>query len=495
MQLPALLPQKFIYCKSAETDVDLYNLLIKQSADFVQFFTYACDDETWSDLNAEMMRKMIDYLTDLSFQNKLDASLALQAAQAIQKHYSNLRELIKKNIIIQLDDVNIPINSLVLGGVSPFFQDLIRRQCFEKKHLVISLKGVLYNPIFKVIEEFIYTGDVRDIWKLEQDVLLKIMRQAMAFELKELSEMCEKVLVRYINPQNAFEMLTLSIEESLIYLRNASLEFLNTEQKGLKITSYGIDSLGCTFYDFNEETLEVFEKIQSKIRHIQSSDTLTEDPTFAKIMGQCKKLESLDVGHTRHYSDYLLSLPTSLQILNISACAWLTNAHLKKVLDVTPRLNKIFMGSNTQLTTQGWSELQKLRGLKHLDISRSPQITNEDLRIILHACLNLSELNVEDCRQLTDKGFLEIIKIIPRITFLNAARTNISDEILSELAAKAQGLHSLNLTRCEYVTEKGIIDCVRQAFDWKELELTECHISQKGLDEIAKIRPFLNLKV
>src|SRR6202034_4523332 len=114
-------------------------------------------------------------------------------------------------------------------------------------------------------------------------------------------------------------------------------------------------------------------------------------------------------------------------------------------------------------------------------LTRCGQIGDEDIQLILQASDKLIILSLEECRGITDAGFYQIPKYNPRFTSLNLAITAISDQPLIELANQCSDLTTLDLTRCENITEKGVFELIRAARRLRELIIKDCDIPESAL--------------
>src|SRR5262249_19595049 len=152
---------------------------------------------------------------------------------------------------------------------------------------------------------------------------------------------------------------------------------------------------------FQMRTMDVFERVKNNITHLICSGDLTRDPTFSKVLGQCPKLLSLDISHSTDFTEQLKSIPYRLEELDISKCAWLSEYEFRQIVQICPHLSSLKLSSNVQLNFSAWSELQKLKGLKVLDLSRCNQIQDRDLKIILMACRMVTDLELEECKGIT----------------------------------------------------------------------------------------------
>lgn len=492
MRLPALLPIELTSYGEANTEEELFSMLVKNPLQLLQFFESASDDETWSEEFANFTREALKWLTVHFYYDKLSMEFAKRAASAIQKHIKILRPFLISNIAIKLKDKEITVNNLLLGSSSDFFRNLLLRECRDKRRNILPLEDISYE-IFSQVEEFIYTGTVENLWKKGQSELMAILKQVSLWEIDELAGMCEKIMSRYINRANALDTLIRAHESRMPILKSACIEFLNNLRLGMHFEHGPIQYLTFEFFEFQSRTLEIFDKVCAYITHLICGGSLIQEPAFSEVVKRCPQLISLDISRSINYSDRLLDIPESLRELDISQCAWLSDAYLRKMIQICPRLERLNLSSNVQLTFAAWADLQKLKGLKALDLSRCHQIADRDFKIILTACHDLTILKLEECSKLTDEAFFALARSLPKLIELNVARCRLSDSMLIEIASRCHNLAGLDLTRCAHISDKGIVEAVKLCPSLRILDIEQCPVSEAIVAKVRALNPALKL--
>lgn len=480
--MPALLPSELYYCNEATSDDSLLALLIQKPSDLIVFFEYACDDETWSEIHSDFMQKTMEWLTVQTFQDKLLVEFCKRAAKSIQAHYSILHAYIPLNLTFKFQDSSIQINSLLFSAASNFFKDILRRECFEKENLELSFDISPY--FFKPIEEFVNTGKIAYLWKYDKEEIMKILRLAASWELHGVVEQCENSLRRYITIENVIDTLLMANQESWPRLKLACIHYINNHEDEFVLSFNEVESLTFEFLQFNDSSLKYFERLKGIITELICSGNLNENGLFTKVITQCPRLHALNLNGSFSFNESFFSIPQSLEVLNLSQCPWLNEQTLKKFAIICPTLRKLILSSNTQLNFIMWGELTKFSHLTSLDLSRCTQINDEDFLIIVKACPRLTELVLDECSNISDKGFFELAKTLSQINELDLSRCLLIDAALVELATRCRYLTSLNLTRCENITEKGVLALLKQALQLKKLNLTRCNIPLAVLEKI-----------
>lgn len=493
MQMPALLPEQLQGYAGSQSEDELFDALLKRPIDLVEFFDYACDDESWTLKYPDFMRKTLAWITKQSFQDKLSGDDLKKAAKSIRSHYSNLHGRMPHNLIFKLSDTSIQANSALYSAACPFFHDLIRRECFDKKQFKLEFLEIPYTQIFRFVEEYVTTGAVSNLWRMEKDEVMRVLKYASSIQLTGLSELCEEVLSKYLTEKNVYAMLLMAQAESLHKLKEACFEFINSKELGFTLELAGPDTIACKFHKFSEKAMEAFDHFRQGITHLIFPEETSNDPNFPVVVRGCPALMSIDLSHTLYYTEYLPSVPSSLHELNISSCEWLSTHYLKKIVELLPGLRSLRLASNVQLTAHAWGELMHMQALSTLDIARCPQIRDDDFRIILHACAGVSELNVEECRLVSERSFHDLARSCTKLQRLCLARTYVTDAALIDISSRCRGLTHLDLTRCDRITDKGVIETIKNGFNLLEVNLSNCHVSPTMIEEMRRQKPFLRI--
>lgn len=499
MQLPALLPHNLKVYAAAKTDSALLEQLIRQPSDLTIFFEYACNHEMWSEEHADFMCSAMTWMTEQFLKGHLSYESAIRAGKAMQAHNKVLEPFIPRNITFRIDEQDFPVNSLLFGISSEYFRDLIRLNWDLQKEIIV-LKNISVE-FFQFADEFVETGAIGQLWRRSKEELFALLRQAIACRLTGMAQLTEETLKRYITPENVVEMLMRALAESWEHLLRICCDYLNNRSWGIRCEPVlwetseepEIKPLAIEFLDFGYRALDVFEKLRQFVTHLICGGSLTSETDFGRIVKACPRLISLNVSHSRVLSEQLLDIPTHLRELNLGNCPWLNDALLKRLIPTCIHLEKLGLSGNLQLTYTSWGELQKLKRLRSLDIARCHQIRDEDFSLILKACPQLTHLDLEDCKSLSNKAFFELARNLSSLAVLNVARCNISDGLLLEIVSRCRSLRVLDLSRCLDITAKGLSHLVSQASSLQRLILRRSNISPDTIQQLKQIRPALTI--
>lgn len=417
MQLPALIPEEFAFAAESSNDLELFSTLSRNTHLHIQFFDYALDDETWIYKHNEFINRSLQTFTQQYTQDRLSEESSQILAKAIQEHYRLLESDIPLNLTLSLGKHAVQANALLLGTSSPYLRDVVR---FQK------LKFPSTDPsIAEYVVQVIHSGNFEDLWKYEKDEIQKILTLAHKWELKDLDEEAQRTLVRYLNSDNVLdEMLT---STHLPVYNRACQDYFNSRSTGIKF--YPVEGgIGAEFLNFSLTSLEVFEKVSLKINHLKFSGKLSGEPEFAELTKSVKGL-SLDESEIPP-----IEFPKKTTELDLSRCGWLSSQYLKMIAQSCPMLYKLSLDHNLQLNYLAWRDLSKWH-LKILSLQRC-NISDADLGIIAQSCPHLEEINLSDCKKITEEGLFRFLREMPLLSKVLLYKNSLNHEDLKKINKK-----------------------------------------------------------
>lgn len=492
MLLPLEIPLELKKYEKYQTDQELVEEIQKHPAELKTFFLYACEDETWAESHLFALIGLLNWLTEAHLNRNFPSVFFDHLLTPIQKHIHVLKPLIPLDLNIKIDNRENLTNSLLLSLQSHYFRRRLMNECRGKKNPVINVTEIPV-PIFQLINEFIFMGEIKDLWKTPADELWAIIAAVAPFGFSPLVEAIEKVLRRYIDRSQAFEMLIRAHRKHLQILQNACIEFINPLDLGVRLQITPVEYLSMEFLDYKDYALEAFKQLSSDITHLVFSREMTIDPQFKIVINKSPKLIGLDLSDSTIASTDLIEIPERIQELHLSHCVWVNKSTMQILSTACPKLSLLDLSSNSPLTYAVWSELQRFKKLIILDISRCSQVSDSELRIILQACPKLVELKLVDCQKITPEGFFEIGKLLPELSLLNASRTLISDTALIDLMARCKNLYSLDLSRCFDISDKGVMEGIRNCPGLKIIYIGNSGVTANGISQIRNNYPYLNI--
>jgi len=486
MEMPALLTTDLEVYRDSKTDEELLQRLTSHPENLLSFFKVAADDETWSLKHPLVMQEILKSLTNKSFENRLEMENIKQIQTKIQDHISILDSYLPLDLIVEVEATEVHVNSLLFSAASFFMQNLIRHECFEVKSNKLMLADVSLDT-FKLMLEFVKTGESADLWKKKSDEIITIRHQINRFGLDQLSMNCEDILKRYINQDTALSMLIQAHLDKWRLLRHYCYSYINGLFYGLKFHETGINFLAFEFLEFKENSMTIFTQVNSLITHLIVSGALIESDEFEFVVNQCPQLIHLNISMSNKFSEKIMNVPNLLE-LDISSCNWLNDMNLSRILNKFSGLKLLSLIDNMQLDYKAFGMLSKLRDLTDLNISRNPQIHDEEFKIILNASPQIRGLDCSDCKNIGDAGFYELTRSLKHLIFLNLQNCQISDGILAEIAVKCNFLESINLKNCKKLADRAILEFVKHSKPLKTIIINR----ERLFPAIKQLKPYVN---
>jgi hypothetical protein len=492
MDLPVL-PKELSLYLNFQSKESLFNALIKVPDDLVLFFESASNDETWSENNPDLMHNIIEWLTNQTQHDRLSQTNFLKAAATLRKYREIYKNLIPSNITVKFKDGEIQCNGLLLSGSSDFFRRILIAEA-RKQSNTVSFPQMTVNE-FAPVQSFIATGEVPKLATKGAGEIIELIKRAKAWELPQLSQVCEQMLIKYIDDENVYGMLFQAKKEGWTQFERDCIAFINSKNRGFKLSIPFHERLAFEFLDFDEGTIEYFEQLRSLITDIICSGSLIEEPQFGLVLKSFPNLFCLDISRTLSFTNQLEEIPKGLNSLNISACPWVTKDSIKRLMALCPDLEQLFLQNDVHLNYIFWGELTKFKKLKQLDLSQCTQIVDTDLSIIVKGLNGLTELSLRGCKKISERGFLELARALSRLIKLNVSRSQISDTALVEVVSRCRFLTALDISSCIELSEKGVLSAVKHAVSLQELNIQHCNLPEIALEEIKRSSPALKLLV
>lgn len=491
MQLPAILPAHLMRYEKYRTDQELLDALVQTPSDLIDFFQYACDDETWSSRDhIEFTQNALSWFEKKSLQRSIPAPMLNRIADIIQLHPRTLAPHIARGITLHLNDKDYPVSGLLMIASSDYLHELIDAYCEggRKPELTFDITSQFFKPF----DQYILYGDVEDLWREPPEMLHRIMDQARKWDLEELAIQCEDVLKRYIDRSNVMEKLLEAHAKKWPHLKNACIDFINQMHLGIILERGSPDQLICRLQDFKIHTLDAYEQIKSEVTCLQFRGRLTQETGFDEVVQETPKLKSLDLSETDQYVESYSQLPATLTELILNRCSWLNAQTLGALVKTCPNIQILQLVNNVHLDVSAYAVLPQLKKLKSLNIARC-KVDNNTFKIVLTAARSLEELNINDCGDITPAGFTEMARITPELAYLSASNTEMDDGSLAEIGLYNKKLIFFDVSFCSSLSKKGILEIVRIRQTLKTLVLKGCDIPLNVINAIKADKPQLTI--
>jgi len=230
-------------------------------------------------------------------------------------------------------------------------------------------------------------------------------------------------------------------------------------------------------------------------------------PEIINLLSRSHSIKHLDLQNTRSVNDYLVDKLSvhlrNLVSINLNHCRDLTESTFFKLVAKCPFLEEIRM-EYTCIGKLG-AEEEKYRSLmdfvvrpsmKSLHLSSNQFLNDETIKMFASIFPNLQFLDISSCSCISE-GIVEVLRRclkimhlnltscpsvnllgmnfqIPKLEVLNFSMTKINDETLYVISKSCSGLLLLDLEGCCYITEKGVMEILKNCTRLKEINLRHC---------------------
>lgn len=231
------------------------------------------------------------------------------------------------------------------------------------------------------------------------------------------------------------------------------------------------------------------------------------------ICHACRNVTSLSLTHNRYLSDALfhrfVTIMPKLRCLDLSGChisfhrglykkfypdsqkdaseSVLTFHYIFQFIECEAQTLKSLNFSNTLIDGAALTSLSEIDDLKleALRLRTCDQLTNAGIISLVHTQPSLVELDLTSCVRLTDPGLMEICSSLSSLETLKLRRCRAITDLGVKETTNLTNLKILDISECENVTGRGIIDGIAKTM---HLSLMELHVSALNICEMSIIQ-------
>lgn len=492
MDFPAQLPDSLAHLRAASSDTELVKLAAQDSRQLTSFFEIAAFDETWSSAHPDVIKETLERLSLHFLEGNLSQELADRAAFAVKQHQAILLSRLPRDLTIQLEDASWQVSCLLFGTLSPLFASLLSSAELTPEGKRIEFSKIT-SDVFKMIQDYMETGESQDLWKMEYPLVLEVYKAALEWEIAGLPQQAADILKRYVTQGNFVKRIKECIANRWQDYFTEILKIANTYDVGVQFTLTGVEALEVEFSDYRESATDLFEELKPYITHLGFFGPITDDPRFTHIITSIPSLIGLRLNEVKTFTTRFLDIPGTVEELDISQNPWLTSDELKVFVEQCPLIKKLNLKNDTGIDYKGFGSLKKLAGLESLILTKCHQVKEDDLLLICQCCPKLLHLDLEGCERLAGKSFETLAKLLQRLEVLSIARLSIEDAELIDLTHRLKNLRELNLERCDSFSDSGILESVQSSYALKRLMLKHTPISPGAKEKMLLMRPTLEI--
>ncbi|KAH0893609.1 hypothetical protein HID58_056038 [Brassica napus] len=115
--------------------------------------------------------------------------------------------------------------------------------------------------------------------------------------------------------------------------------------------------------------------------------------------------------------------------------------------------------------------------LQELDLSKSLRLTDRSLYSLAHGCPNLTKLNLSGCTSFSDKAIAYLtspVRLVAAGFGVSSGGSVNEDKCVQAIGNNCNQMQSLNLGRCEKISDDGVLSLAYGCPDLRTLDLCGC---------------------
>lgn len=471
-------------------------MLIEKTNDefLVQFMEAGTDDETWAQEHIGLLKTIFEWATREYRASRLQFHLVQRLAICVQKHREIILPILYMDLEIFVKDYTTKGNSLLYSSQSSNFRDLIQTAESPKNVLPLEFFDVP-SDIFKLVEEYVNTGDVEHLWRYPQQFLRRVLMRSGQWHIRGLIQLVADVMRRYIDRDNAIEILWLAQNYVLPELKQACCEALNHMALGAQFESLGEADLAVTIYEFRDRTVPLLNEVATIISHLYLCEHSAETLEIRHLLARCNRLRVLVMRGSKGCDFDIISLIPNIRELDLSACPWLTDKVAAQILGRLPNLSILSLAENGQLGYEAFRPIAAtLKQLQILSCMYCAGFQDGFITMIARSCPSLSEINISWCPRITDVGLQALGSLAHEISVIDITHCiKVTDAGVRDLVRPLLNLEKLIMQHLPLVSEDGIYNIVALCPTLKVLDIRLCTVTEAGIAKIHKRNPNLQL--
>jgi F-box/leucine-rich repeat protein 2/20 len=146
-------------------------------------------------------------------------------------------------------------------------------------------------------------------------------------------------------------------------------------------------------------------------------------------------------------------------------------------------------GPNPEVDILTGQALVPPRMLRHLDVSRCSNLTDNAVQALAHNAPLLEGLSLSGCSRITDSSLAALLATVPQLTHLDLEElSELTNALLSEHLVRApcaSRLEHLGISFCENLGDSGVLPVVKTCTALQSVEMDNTRISDLVLAEAA----------
>jgi len=175
----------------------------------------------------------------------------------------------------------------------------------------------------------------------------------------------------------------------------------------------------------------------------------------------------------------------NLEHIVLFGCGNVTDSGLGKVVHCCPSLRKVELFGCSSITDEGIAMLAKCRKLDFLNVRACRLISDASIDALVHGCPSLHTMNLTGCKRLSNKGLAGLSQCPNMHSLTLSGCSQISDAGLAWVVSGCQQLQELNLQGCHGITSASLATISAACPSLRCLNLKGTAVADPGLEAVA----------
>ncbi|KAK8210225.1 hypothetical protein M8818_003713 [Zalaria obscura] len=201
-----------------------------------------------------------------------------------------------------------------------------------------------------------------------------------------------------------------------------------------------------------------------------------------RVIESCSQLKDLRAGEVRGWDDVdfmqAIFKRNTLERLVLMNCDSLTDESLAVLME----------GKDSEIDWLTSRPIVPPRNLKHLDLTRCRNISDQGIMTLVNNTPNLEGLQLSKCHGITDASLTDLLPTLPALTHLDLEEledlTNATLQCLATSPCRST-LRHLSISYCENLGDTGMLPVLKSCTRLQSLDMDNTRISDLVLAEAA----------
>lgn len=482
------LPVDLHFLLTVERDELVLPSLLERGEDFVALFLEGVTDEkSWLQSHLDLIDPIFEWATKRGRVKSTPIELLSRIVVSIHKQHALLSPLLKKDLHLRVKDYETSSCSLLYAAQSGTLRTLIQS---SEEEILLCFDDVPVE-VFKVIDRFIY-GEREDFWRFDLDFLLCLLLRAGQWDIPSFVKEISRIISRYIERENAVNFLRIGQKYVIPEFKQVCCEAINQFELGVYFTSLGESELTITVEN-SREALPILQEVSSITTHLNLCGESANSREIKQLLPHFINLRAVDMRRSTD-CDLQLFHTLSLKELNLSACSWLSDLHIREIVTHLPDLITLQIAENDQLGYESFKAIADLKKLQVFSCMGCGGLKDDHITMLLRSCVDLHRLNISWSAALTDRGLEGIGVVGGELTEIDITHCiKVTDSGIRNLVRPLQKLLKLTMANLPLVTEEGIYNVVALCPSLKLLDLGLFALSAIVKAKMQKRSPWLKI--